>query len=188
MDKHTNVTFEKIFEQNQRRIHFQIHKLRINDPHQEFYQEGLCAMWNAYQTYQPDKGVMSTYFNYTIRNRLIDMLRKKTNEQKHETIYVQEEGNKLYGSNRTRKNDAIIPDLADMPVNDSGAAIWKQVRSLLTESQWAWVYHYIILNMSMKEIAEQDGTTIDAVKSQGKRVRRKLREAGLREMVGDERE
>lgn len=46
-------TFEEIFEQNKRRIHYHIHKLRIDDQHHEFYQEGLYVMWNAYQAYQP---------------------------------------------------------------------------------------------------------------------------------------
>ncbi|WP_404454928.1 sigma-70 family RNA polymerase sigma factor [Virgibacillus necropolis] len=183
MDNKNNVTFEDIFEQNKRRIHYHIHKLRINDPHQEFYQEALFAMWNAYKTYQPDKGIMSTYFNYTIHNRLIDLLRKKTREQEHEDVCVQEIGNRTYNSNRIRKNNTLIPDFTDIPIDDFSTLLWEQVRSLLTENQWKWVYHYIILNMSVKEIAEQEGVTIDAVKSQGKRVRKKLREAGLREMV-----
>ncbi|MGG4181292.1 sigma-70 family RNA polymerase sigma factor [Virgibacillus pantothenticus] len=73
----SHITFEEIVKQNERRIYYQLHKLNIRDPHQEFYQEGLVAMWNAYETYQPDKGPMATYFNYTIRNRLIDLIRKK---------------------------------------------------------------------------------------------------------------
>ncbi|WP_343032895.1 sigma factor [Virgibacillus doumboii] len=50
--------------------------MNIQDPHQEYYQEGLVAMWNAYENYQPDNGPLSTYFNYIIRNRVIDLPRK----------------------------------------------------------------------------------------------------------------
>ncbi|ASK64343.1 hypothetical protein CFK37_09040 [Virgibacillus phasianinus] len=174
-----NVTFEEVYEQNKRRIHYHIHKLHIHDPHQEFYQEGLCAMWNAYQTYQPDKGVMSTYFNYTIRNRLIDILRKKTREQQHDDSCVQEVGAALYSGNRNRKSETPIPDYTGISVDDSSDEMWEQVKSQLTEAQWNWVYHYIILNMSIKEIAEKQGTTIDAVKSQGKRARQKLKEVWI---------
>ncbi|WP_255695068.1 hypothetical protein [Virgibacillus salidurans] len=39
-----NVTLEDIFKQNEKRIHYHIHKLNIRDPHQEFYTEGLVAM------------------------------------------------------------------------------------------------------------------------------------------------
>lgn len=45
------ITFEDIFKQNERRIHYHIHRLNIRDSQQEFYQEGLVAMWNAYETY-----------------------------------------------------------------------------------------------------------------------------------------
>ncbi|WP_234402366.1 sigma factor [Oceanobacillus damuensis] len=48
-------------------------------------------MWAAYKKYQPDKGPLATYFNYTIRNRLIDLLRKKSRtlqeeDKSHEPI------------------------------------------------------------------------------------------------------
>ncbi|MGJ9459627.1 hypothetical protein [Oceanobacillus sp. CF4.6] len=43
------VTFEEFFKQNERRIHYHINKLQLRDPHQEFYQNGLVAMWNAYK-------------------------------------------------------------------------------------------------------------------------------------------
>jgi len=77
--ENNDFTFDEILKQNERRIHYYIHKLNIRDPHQEFYQEGLVAMWNAYEKYEPDKGQLSTYFNYSIRNRLIDLIRKENN-------------------------------------------------------------------------------------------------------------
>ncbi|MFD2046604.1 hypothetical protein ACFSTA_20295 [Ornithinibacillus salinisoli] len=46
-------TYEEIFKQNENRIHYHIHKLR-RDPYNEFYVEGLYAMWLAYKNYQPD--------------------------------------------------------------------------------------------------------------------------------------
>lgn len=46
-------SFETIFLQNKRQTYYQMHKLNINDPTGEFYQEGLCALWNAHETYQP---------------------------------------------------------------------------------------------------------------------------------------
>ncbi|WP_115771586.1 sigma factor [Oceanobacillus arenosus] len=66
MTKNT-FTFEDFFQQNERRIHYYLHKLNIRDPHQEFFQERMIAMWNAYENYEPDKGPLSTYFNFTIR-------------------------------------------------------------------------------------------------------------------------
>lgn len=83
------VSFEDIFNQNKRRMHYQIHKRNIQDPHNEFYVEGLYAMWSAYKKYRPDQGVMPTYFNFIIRNRLIDMPRKKNREAHHQETFIQ---------------------------------------------------------------------------------------------------
>ncbi|QKY70282.1 sigma factor [Lentibacillus sp. CBA3610] len=71
------ITFEEIFEQNKRRNNYHIHKLNIPDPHQAFFQEGLVAMWQAYESYQPDKAPMATYFNDMTRNRMIDTIRRR---------------------------------------------------------------------------------------------------------------
>jgi len=86
MENKTNLSFEEIMKQNERRVHYYIHRLKVNDTHQEFYQKGLVAMWRAYETYQPDKGVLSTYFNYSIRHRLIDLIQKKAKEQRKDVL------------------------------------------------------------------------------------------------------
>ncbi|WP_077329048.1 sigma-70 family RNA polymerase sigma factor [Virgibacillus siamensis] len=107
------IAFEEIFEQNKRRIHYHIHKLNINDPHDEFFQEGLIAMWNAYETYQPDKGAMATYFNYTIRNRLIDRIRKEASHQNTQEKAIQEHLTQVTDGNRhslrDKPNRRIVP-------------------------------------------------------------------------------
>lgn len=121
----TDVTFEEIFEQNKRRIHYYIYKLRINDPYQKFYQEGLFAMWNAYKT--------------LLNTRIIMLLFRTPFPETN-----------LYGSNRIRKNDALILDLADMTVEESPSEIWGQMKALLMKSQWRWAYFYIILYILMK--------------------------------------
>ncbi|HLR08764.1 MAG TPA: sigma-70 family RNA polymerase sigma factor [Bacillota bacterium] len=180
MDKN-KVTFEEIFRQNERRIHYHIHKLNISDPHREFYQEGLVAMWNAYRAYRPDKGPLATYFNYTIRNRLIDLMRKQNREKEKENMYLYEAESQMEGGNRYRLGDTTYPliKVADPPLEDS--YYWKSIKSHLTEKQWKWVQFYIIEDMPVKEIAKQEGVTVEAVKSWGKEARRKLR-AQLKEM------
>ena len=84
MENKTNLSFEEIMKQNERRVHYYIHRLKVNDTHQDFFQEGLVAMWHAYEKYQPNKGALSTYFNYTIRHRLIDLIQKKAKEQRND--------------------------------------------------------------------------------------------------------
>ncbi|RDW20761.1 sigma-70 family RNA polymerase sigma factor [Oceanobacillus chungangensis] len=168
-------TFEEIFEQNERRIHYHLHKLNIRDPHQEFYQEGIVAMWNAYENYQPDKGPLSTYFNFTIRHRLIDLIRKENRRLEMEELAPKEEDAAF---------ESDVYHKASLPASSEGNPaehitndfyLWQKVKELLTEKQWKWVRFYIIEGMTLREIAEQEGVSIEAVKSWAKEARKRLR-------------
>ncbi|WP_010096055.1 sigma-70 family RNA polymerase sigma factor [Ornithinibacillus scapharcae] len=166
-------TFEEIVKQNENRIHYQIHKLNIRDPHNEFYVEGLYAMWIAYKNYQPDKGPLATYFNFVIRNRLIDLIRSKAREQKISDAYADKESiDKLDGNNSTA---SIFPLLKQEGIEIDDAKVWCEVKKILTPNQWKWVYYYVIQGFSQKEIAEQEGVSVEAVKSWSREARRKLR-------------
>ncbi|WP_188454785.1 sigma-70 family RNA polymerase sigma factor [Virgibacillus oceani] len=177
------ITFEEIFEQNKGRIHYQINKLNIKDPQGEYFQEGLCAMWNAYESYQPDKGAMSTYFNYIIRNRLIDLLRKQTREYNHSKEIVLENRTQIDDGNHKRLGEAYSPIsyVSDLSLNDP--YLLPYIKSQLTDNQWKWVYYFIVQDMSIKDIAAQEGKTADAVKSWGKQVKKKFRENDLQERL-----
>ncbi|MYL47143.1 sigma-70 family RNA polymerase sigma factor [Virgibacillus halodenitrificans] len=158
-------TFDQIYQQNKRRIHYQSHRLNIHDPHQEFFQEGLTAMWHAYEKYEPDKGPMATYFNYTIRHRLLDELRKQKREQdKQHTlpIHPQQEPH-------TSHQTAALTDLLL-----DNHQLCNKLKSYLTEKQWKWLKYAILLDMPYKDIAIQENTTTEAVKSWGRQARKKL--------------
>jgi len=75
MTKKIELSFEEIVKQNERRVQYYMHNLNVHDPHQKFYRKGLVAMWNAHEKHEPDNGPLATYFNYTIKNRLIDLTR-----------------------------------------------------------------------------------------------------------------
>src|SRR5699024_9731941 len=172
--KEKEKTFEEIFKENERRIHYHIHKLRIKDPDNEFYVEGIHAMSNDYKTSQPEKGTLSTYFNYMMRYRLIDMLEKQTGEEKQLERIVQEERLKYDDGNRKRTAKLPVIDPVGVRVKEEHS-LWQGVRKRLTEKQWKWVYYYIILEMPMKAIAVKEGVSVDAVKGWGREARRKLR-------------
>lgn len=78
--KNNRFTFEELFKKNECRTNYHLHRINIHDPHQESFQEGLIAMWNAYNYYQPDQGPLSTYFNIIIRQRLIEQSQKIENK------------------------------------------------------------------------------------------------------------
>ncbi|MCM3739757.1 sigma-70 family RNA polymerase sigma factor [Oceanobacillus luteolus] len=181
--KKQKFTFEEIYEQNERRIHYHLHRLNIRDHHQEFYQEGLIAMWSAYKNYQPDKGPLSTYFNYMIRNRLIDLIRKESRRLENEKLATSEDE----GANDTATYHQVsettqshITTHLDSNMDDY---MWKQIRNILTEKQWKWVRYYIIEDMTLKEIAENEGVSIEAVKSWAKEAKKKLRNIDMKKMI-----
>jgi len=69
-------TFEEIVKQNERRCHYHILKLQAHDPQQSVYCKGFHVMRHAYKVYQPDKGVLSIYFNIIIHDWMTRLLRE----------------------------------------------------------------------------------------------------------------
>ncbi|TFJ92101.1 hypothetical protein [Lentibacillus salicampi] len=56
----------------------------------------------------------------------------------------------------------------DAPGEKEGNDIfWNRIRDKFMHNQWKWVQFYIMDDMSLKEIARQEGVTIEAVKSWG---------------------
>ncbi len=176
------MTLEEIFEQNEKRIHYHMLKLGINDPHREFYVEGLYAMWMAYKKYDPDKGPLATYFNYTIRNRLIDIIRAKAREDNNQQKINKHELCKADNGNSCGTLKLPIIDPAGITIEEN--TFWQSVKSKLSENQWKWVQFFIIEGMSIQEIAQQEGVSTDAVKSWGREVRKKLKGEGVEDLYG----
>ncbi|GAA0428378.1 hypothetical protein GCM10008983_00830 [Lentibacillus halophilus] len=176
-------TFDDIFKQNERRIHYQIHKMNIRDPHQEFFQEGLVALWNAYETYQPDKGSMATYFNYMIRNRLIDRMRRDNRRDEIKKLAAHEQQTQYTDGNYHRGTEGARPITANSPLPLDDSNLWKNLQSQLTDKQWKWVNYAIIQEMPYKKIAELEHTTVDAVKNWGRQVKKKLNNPYFHEML-----
>lgn len=174
MDKE-KVTFEEVFRQNERRVHYHIHRLNINDPHQEFYQEGMVAMWNAYEKYDPDLGPMATYFNYMIKNRLIDSIRKERRQQERDKQYSSDLERRQSDGNYKRTGSVSSPVATPPAPSILDEEFWSEVKRVLTENQWKWVKLYIIDNLSQREIADREGVSVEAVKSWAKEARKKLR-------------
>lgn len=172
MHENENSTFDEIYKQNKNRIHYQLYKLGIHDPHNEYYTEGIHAMWNAYKKYEPNKGPMGTYFNYTIRYGLIDMLRKKTTQLNQQDKATQIQEAEIDNGNHYGTYKFPVVDKTDISIHDH--TFWKFIQSRLTTNQWKWVESYIIQGLSQKEIAAQEGVSTEAVKSWAKETRRKL--------------
>lgn len=169
-----NQAFEAFFKANEGRIHFQIKNLGISRSwYSEFYTEGIFALWQAYRDFDPKLGGISTYLNYCIRYRLIDLIRKKEREQVRDNMY--EEQQKINQTNGTyySQRKTPMPSLPSLKVKDT--SFWHDIRTQLTDNQWKWVKYFIIADLSVKEIMEIENVSADAVKGWGQAVRKKLR-------------
>lgn len=167
--------FETFFHTHERRIYYQMNRLNIPyHLHEEFYTEGLIALWKAYETFDPDQGNLGTYLNYRIRYRLLDHLRKR--------IRTDENNEKLLENTKVATDDGNRHRASGMPITDkqgiplSKEPFWHEVKSHLTDNQWKWVKYFIIAELTIKEIMEIENVTADAVKGWGSRARKRLRD------------
>lgn len=175
-------SFEQFFKANKRRIHFHIHRLGIPaNLHDEFYTEGIVALWKAYQEMDASKGNPGTFLNYRIRFRLIDLIRKKKREEENEEAFMQHSNTEMTNGARHRHSNTPLVEIPDIPVSD--AVLWHNIRQQLTTNQWKWVYYFIIADLSIKEIMEIENVTADAVKGWGRSAKKKLRNEATRNAI-----
>src|SRR5699024_10416376 len=113
-----------------RRIHYQIHRLGINrEWYEEFYTEGILALWNAYKEYDETKAKIGTFLNYRIRYRLLDLLRKKLREQELTEEMKHEESIRLDDGNRHRGTGMPVMNVRGIVLENH--TFWESVRSHL---------------------------------------------------------
>lgn len=111
--------------------------------------------------------------NYRIRFRMIDLIRKIEREKHVEEKVIKEQTTKLHSGNKNRSKNQFLITSSQLKIKDN--AIWHYVKNRLTVRQWKWVYYFIVLDKSLKEIAEIENVTIEAVKGWAKETRNKLR-------------
>lgn len=150
--------FNEVLSKYDRLIHHLIHKLGITDYYGDFYQEGMIALYEAYRKYY-GRDTFTKIAYIVVKNRLIDVIRKDRRYRNHDIV-----------------NDNIEHNTYDTPFHDSlDPYLLLQIKQVLTKKQYTYVEKRIIKGFTLKEIAEQEQTTIDAVKGWGKEVKKKLR-------------
>ncbi|AXI08888.1 hypothetical protein CV093_08565 [Oceanobacillus sp. 143] len=86
-------SYQEIVSQNQKRYLQHIQKLSMNAAEQIVYHGATYTIWHPFKKREPDKGTLSTYFNFTIRNHLIDLIQDKSKALQikaiQETIQIQ---------------------------------------------------------------------------------------------------
>ncbi|UOQ50350.1 sigma-70 family RNA polymerase sigma factor [Gracilibacillus caseinilyticus] len=152
--------FQEVLEEHERMIHHFIHRYQIRDAEGEFYQEGLIAVWHAYQQHDPSKSKLSTFIYSSISRRFLNMIQKNNRDQEKQQDWLEQ----------VREDDLWKED--SYPLDSYLMDTFKQV---LSEKQWCWLVEFVIEDQSVKSIAERHDTTEVAVKNWGRMAKQKIR-------------
>ncbi|MFS0862224.1 sigma-70 family RNA polymerase sigma factor [Fredinandcohnia sp. 179-A 10B2 NHS] len=154
------VPFETLEKQYKPLIYQIIKSLHLYGDKDQFYQIGLIGLWEASTRFKAEEGAkFSTYAFTIIRGKLMDHIRR-------ENHYV--EVCETFG----KEGDMNLT----IEVDFEGSMLIEMYCRELTLNQKRWVLGRIIQDKSNKEIAEEHGVSVEAVKSWGKTAMKKLRE------------
>lgn len=84
--------FHVMYQRYQTIVHQQIHKLNIYRDHEDYFQEGMCAIIQALSSLDPYHPNQIGYLTQHVRRRLIDKLRQQQ-RQTQGVIYTDDEQN-----------------------------------------------------------------------------------------------
>src|SRR5690625_868367 len=174
--------FSTFLKANERRIYYQLYRLGIPQSlHEDFYADGVLALWDSYKIYKPGKGDFGTYMNYRIRFRLIDLIRKNKRVESNLEAGEYEQIIHIDDGNRQSQSKYPLVHARGIIVQDEG--YWQEVRKSLTTKQWQWVHYLLIADLTIKEIMEIENVSADAVKSWGQQVKRKMQQEEMRKRL-----
>ncbi|QHS23754.1 sigma-70 family RNA polymerase sigma factor [Virgibacillus sp. MSP4-1] len=155
--------FSHVLEEYERIIFHFIHKYGIRDPENEFYQEGVIALWKAYKDYDPAKGKFSTYAYFLIQKTFLTLIRKSNRQTEKDQYYIE-----------VKSKD--FQEVAEELDTGFDPYLYEQIKQVLTDNQMKWFQRFVLEDLSIKEIAEKEKVTIDAVKNWGRLAKPKVRE------------
>lgn len=137
-----------------------IHSLHIYKNHEEFYQTGLIALWEASCSYDAEKGSFSTFAYAYIKGRILTELTKRRKYEEACTAASDEEFWEFI------TDDSMDTRLEGDDILDYCAR--------LTEPQKKWVLYTALADLSIKQIAEVEHVSVSAVKAWRKGARKKI--------------
>ncbi|MCP8617536.1 sigma-70 family RNA polymerase sigma factor [Salirhabdus salicampi] len=162
MDRVKEKPFHEVLKENEKMIYHVIKRYGIRDLEGEFYQEGAIALWKAYEQFDPSKGKFSSFAYFRIQKALIDYIRKQRRYVKVEDTYKE-------------SMKADLNHVTTTMVDFFDPYLLAQIEELLTENQRTWFRLYVLEDLSVKEIAQKEQVTENAVKNWGRLARQKIR-------------
>jgi RNA polymerase sigma factor (sigma-70 family) len=161
LEKIKEIEFNDVLKEHEKIIYRLINKYQIRDGEKEFYQEGVIALWKAHESYEPAKGKFSTYAYFLIEKSLLSLIRKTVNQREVDEAI-------LVGTTETFTT-LSAEDLVLDPY------LMEQIEQSLTANQMKWLTYYGVHGLKVKEIAEKEDVSVDAVKNWGRVARGKIK-------------
>ncbi|MBD1380403.1 sigma-70 family RNA polymerase sigma factor [Metabacillus arenae] len=155
-----NNTFKELLSDYQPMIYHILKKLHIYKNHDEFYQIGMIALWEAYRRYDHLKGSFSGYAYSTIKGKIMYEMTKRNRFEQHHSFGAEETE---YGSEDSSLN------------NIESIEMVEAIAAELTINQKKWFLSYVIEGKTPKEIAITEKVSESAVKSWRRDALKKIR-------------
>ncbi|MBU8905942.1 sigma-70 family RNA polymerase sigma factor [Desertibacillus haloalkaliphilus] len=155
-----DVRFDIIAKQYEPIIKKQIKSLNIYKNYDDFYQQGLIGLWEAYERFDPEKGSFATFAIASVRGKMLSLLAKETRYEEHHQFAIEDENQDMIDEKTVRRSE---PGWLDA------------YTASLSDRQRLWVEEAILLEKTTKEIATSYDVSINTVSTWRKQALKKLR-------------
>ncbi|MDG5471470.1 sigma-70 family RNA polymerase sigma factor [Jeotgalibacillus sp. ET6] len=153
-------SFDEVFAQFEPMIFHMIRKLNIRQDHEVFIQEGMLSLWRAWEKFDPAQGEFAPYAYQCIRGGMLTYMRSDNRRKERESVHSEEFWE-------------MREDAAPDPAFQSD--IFNSCAKLLTPTQQKWFWLTFEKDLSVAQIAEQEGVSVSAVKKWKKGAVTKLK-------------
>lgn len=152
--------FEEILYQYEPLIKAQMKKLNLYRQHDDYYQIGAIALWEAYKNFDADKGSFSAYALHTVRGHMLMMLRKEQQFAERHLLY-----------------DSLERDLPPFREliyerNDIVELLTPYLH-YLSPREKLWLYEAIIAGKKLGELASEQGVSTNTAATWRKKALQK---------------
>ena len=157
----------RLYEDNEKLVFFILNKyfpaLAFDD---DAAQEGRIGLWNACQSYDPEKSAFSTYAGRAIRNAITMSLRQETRRAKLPTVSLNSVVGERKGGDEITLEDTVVGE-EDVDFVDTGAFLAR------LDDREERVVRMRAGGATLKEIGAAEGLSRQGVLCLLRRVRRK---------------
>ncbi|MED4203759.1 sigma-70 family RNA polymerase sigma factor [Neobacillus mesonae] len=156
-------SFEQLAQQYQPMIHKIINSLHIYKNKDEFYQNGLIALWEASKRFNPEKGSFAGYAYSYMKGCMLTEIKKSVKEAERCVCPKEEFWEQI--EDPSDVDDRLMLD------ND----LLHDCSQSLTDNQRKWLRYTIHYELTVKEIAQLEHVSLTAVKGWRAGARAKLK-------------